>query len=165
MATSQWLLVCSLLGLLFSLFIISKVNIHRATSLLPIEDGISYEKVGVTITGEVAKPGTYFILSGAPLSEAVRKARPKPWADLQKIPLDKIVEEPCSLNVEALEEIHVRVGGAVAEPVELTLPRGSRISDLKTKIILTPEADKTFFRRRKLLKNGERIEVPNKAVE
>lgn len=62
-------------------------------------------------------------------------------------------------------EITVMVRGAVLAPTQLTLPPKSRICDLKTKLSLTPEADKRFFRRRKLLKDGDCIEVPKKTVE
>lgn len=61
-------------------------------------------------------------------------------------------------------EVRVTVRGA-AESIELVLPKGSRISDLKEKISLSAEADKTFFRRKRKLKDGEVIEVPKKTVE
>jgi hypothetical protein len=47
----------------------------------------------------------------------------------------------------------------------LTLPAKSRVSDLKSKVVLSPDADKSYFRRRRWLKNGEKIEVPKKTVE
>jgi hypothetical protein len=61
--------------------------------------------------------------------------------------------------------VSVWVCGAVKEAGEITLPAGSRISDLKGKVTLSEEADKSFFRRRRKLKNGEAIEVPKKTVE
>ncbi len=161
--TSQWLLVGSLLGFMASLLLIAKVHSYRAESLLfavtPSEPLI------VTIEGCVAKPGPYFVPSGTPLSEPLRRAKPKPWANLQKIPTTQIVETPLHLFVEELTEITIYVEGAVVEPGPITLPAQSRIADLKTKVKLTPDADKTFFRRRKRLKNGEKIEVPKKTVE
>jgi hypothetical protein len=80
------------------------------------------------------------------------------------LPLDQVIEEPLHLVVEEFSEIVVRIKGA-ATPVELRVPTGSRISDLKSKVSLTAEADKAFFRRKRLLKNGEIIEVPKKTVE
>lgn len=63
------------------------------------------------------------------------------------------------------EEIKVIVVGEVEQPVEVVLPKGSRICDLKNQIIFTKETNKAFFRRKKLLQNGEKITVPKKAVE
>jgi DNA uptake protein ComE-like DNA-binding protein len=63
------------------------------------------------------------------------------------------------------EEILVTVQGAVLEPVRLTMSPGSRICDLKEKVSLTADADRTFFRRKKRLQDGVIIEVPKKTVE
>ena len=81
---------------------------------------------------------------------------------MKKIPLEKAVEAPLTIIVEELREVVVFVGGEVAQAVEVTLPVGSRICDLRSKVALTPESDKGFFRRRKVLKDGEKIEVPKK---
>ncbi len=66
---------------------------------------------------------------------------------------------------QILTEITVHVRGAVLEPAQLKMPVQSRICDLKSKISLASNADRTFFRRKKRLKNGEIIEVPKKTVE
>lgn len=119
----------------------------------------------VTIEGAVAKPGEYWLPSGTTVAQALRKARLKPFADIQALPLKQIIEEPLHLRVEEFTEVVVSVRGAVEKPLDLTLPTGTRVCDLKSKIILTRDADKSFFRRRKLLKNGDIIEVPKKDVE
>ena len=63
------------------------------------------------------------------------------------------------------KEVRVVVRGAVKEPVEVVLPAGSRICDLKDQIIFTEETNKAFFRRKKVLRDGEEIIVPKKTVE
>ncbi|OGN64853.1 MAG: hypothetical protein A3E80_01870 [Chlamydiae bacterium RIFCSPHIGHO2_12_FULL_49_9] len=74
-------------------------------------------------------------------------------------------------EVEIEEEVFdpavvtVIVRGAVEEPLEVALPKGARISDLKSKVALKKDADKAFFKRRRLLKNGEIVLVPKKSVE
>lgn len=75
------------------------------------------------------------------------------------------LEEAEELVVEELTELKVLVRGAVVDPGSITMPLGARICDLKSKVILKDEADKTFFKRRRLLRNGEIIEVPKKSIE
>lgn len=162
--SSEWLLIGSLLAIMASLVIIAKVNAYRAASTISIAD-LKQEQILVTIAGAVAKPGEYSVLSGTPISEVLRKARPKPWANLQILPIKQVIEAPLHLNVEELTEITVSVRGAVDEPMKIVLPAKSRICDLKSKVSLTAEADKSFFRRRKVLKEGDVIEVPKKTVE
>lgn len=162
--STEWLLAISLLAVMASLVIVSKINVHRADSTLATE-GKEAEMIAVTIEGAVAKPGSYSVPAGTPVETVLRKARPKPWANLQKISLRQIVEAPINIVVEELSEIKVTVKGAVVECEEIVLPARSRICDLKSKIHLSEEADKGFFRKRRALKQGEIIEVPKKTVE
>jgi hypothetical protein len=71
-------------------------------------------------------------------------------------------EEEAIGVVEELKELKIIVRGAVVDPGVIVMPLGARICDLKSKVVLGDEADKTFFKRRRLLKNGEIIEVPKK---
>lgn len=162
--SSEWVLVASLLLIMASLVTIAKINATRAATTLSAYD-LQPEEICITIEGAVCKPGEYKVLSGTPLHEAVRKARPKPFANLKKIPLTEIIEAPTHIEIGELSEIHISVGGAVSTPANLIVPVGTRICDLKSKVSLTAEADKAFFRRRKRLKEGEFIEVPKKTVE
>jgi hypothetical protein len=162
--SSEWFLVASLLIIMSSLVLIAKVNTARLDPILELKE-VEKVSVLVTVEGAVSKPGEYLIESGTTVGEVLRKARPKPWADLQKVNPSEIIESPRNIKVEELTEITVNVQGAVAQSVEIKLPARSRICDLKSKVSLAPRADKTFFRRRRLLKNGEIIDVPNKTVE
>jgi len=161
---SEWSLVGSLLIIMASLVLIAKINTHRAsTHLLSTE--IGPEKVLVTIDGAVTKPGQYLLAVGTSVEKALRKAKPTKLANTKILPLRTLIEEPMHLHVEELKEITVFVRGEVLEPLEITLPLHARISDLKGKVQLTKKSDKSFFRRRKLLKNGEILVVPKKTVE
>lgn len=159
--SSEWFLVGSLLLVMASLVLVAKVNAHRASAVVLAQ----VPEVVVAIDGAVAKPGEYAVRKGSRIEEIVRKARPKPYANLKKLGVDERVEGPLSLHIEELSEIVVSVNGAVKEPMQLVLPAGSRLCDLRSKISLTTEADKSFFRRRRLLKDGEKIEIPKKTVE
>lgn len=160
----EWILVLSLLAVMTSLVLVAQVNASRAFSAIEMESG-KEEPIVVTVEGAVSKPGAYSVPSGTTVETVLRKARVKPFANLQTIPLHQIIEAPLHLNVEELAEITVSVCGAVVEPLDIVLPARARISDLKSKVSLSKEADKTFFRRRRMLKNGEKIEVPKKDVE
>lgn len=157
---SEWLLIGSFLLILGSLFLVSKVNAVWAETTLQETEIETF--IEIAVDGAVSKPGKYTVPAGTPVLEAVKKARPKPFADLKN--LQGPVHSAMIIRVEELKEIVVQVKGAVEQPVELVMPVKSRISDLKSKITLTPEADKAFFRRRRLLKNGEVVEVPKKTV-
>jgi DNA uptake protein ComE-like DNA-binding protein len=162
--TSEWFLAISLLILLFSFFLIANINARKASFSIERFSPIQ-EEISVTIDGAVKKPGSYSVRVGTTVGQAVRKAKPTKDANLSLLSMQEIIEAPLHLTIQPLEEIKVKVFGAVQEAVELTLPVGSRICDLKSKITLTKEAEKAFFRRKKRLKNGDQIEVPKKTVE
>jgi DNA uptake protein ComE-like DNA-binding protein len=147
-----------------SLALIAKVNVYRASSTLPLQE-LQAKDILVSISGAVKKPGAYRVAAGTPLEAVLKKAKPLPHAKLEGLPFQEPVESAKEIFVEELSEIVVFVSGAVQEPGELTLPAKSRVSDLKSKVVLSPDADKSYFRRRRWLKNGEKIEVPKKTVE
>jgi protein involved in polysaccharide export with SLBB domain len=159
-----WALLVSLLLFLSSLVLIAKVNAYRAFPAIAAVE-FQQEEILVTIDGAVKKPGQYTVYAGSTVGQLVRKAKPTGDANLQALPLKEILDGPRHIVVEELKEIRVFVEGAIAEPVEVVLPPKSRISDLKSKVNFTDETEKTFFRRRKLLKNGDKIVVPKKTVE
>jgi hypothetical protein len=161
---AEWALVASLLVFLSSLLLVAKINSSRAAAAIDAGEFVQ-EEILVTIDGAVKKPGAYAVWSGATLEQVLRKAKPTAEADLRTLPLKEILNGPKHIVVEPLKEITVFVTGAIAEPAEISLPPRSRICDLKNKVIFTPETEKTFFRRRKLLRNGDKIVVPKKTVE
>ncbi len=161
---AEWALVASLLVFLSSLVLVAKINSSRAAAAIDAVE-FAQEEILITIDGAVKKPGKYTVRSGATLEQVLRRAKPTAEADLRMLPLKEILDSPKHITVEPLKEITVFVVGAIAEPVEISLPPRSRICDLKNKVIFTSETEKAFFRRRKLLKNGDKIVVPKKTVE
>lgn len=162
LSASEWTLLALFAIIMGSLVFISKFNAIRASDAIEkIPEG--QIQILVTIDGAVKKPGQYLVAEGSPAISAVRKAKPTLWADLK--PFKEPIISPAHLTVPELKEIRVYVAGEIGAPVELVLPAGSRISDLKSKIVFTPETDIAFFKRRKLLRDEEKIEVPKKKVE
>ncbi len=164
LSRSEWTLLAIFLVVMASLVFISKVSIRRASDAI---GKVSHtpEEILITIDGAVKNPGEYRVPFGSALGPILRKAKPSFYADLGALPLKKALLEPAHFSVSELKEVCVKVTGEVLEPVQLTLPIGSRVSDLKSKIGFTPEADKRFFRSRKKLRNGDEIVVPKKTVE
>lgn len=160
----EWSLVTSLFLIICSIVLIAKVNAFKSRSIVTDED-LRVEDVSVYISGAVKKPGSYKVSPGTPLEVVIKKARPLICADLKKLPLTQLVDGTVTIVVEEMKEILVSVRGEVLKVAEYTLPVGARISDLKSKVTLTKDADKRFLSRRKLLKNGDVIEVPKKKLE
>lgn len=147
-----------------SLAVISKVNVYRAASTIDSKD-CQIENILIAVSGAVKKPGEYRVAAGTPLAAVLRKARPLSQANLMGLDLGSPMESSRDVFIPELSEITVFVSGAVLAPVALTLPVASRVSDLKSKVALSADADKSYFRRRRRLKNGEKIVVPKKTVE
>jgi hypothetical protein len=155
---SEWMVVGSFLLILCSLFLIAKlssVSVDKALS-----DPMPAALYEVEVEGAVSKPGKYKIEAGTPIVKALKKARVKPFADLA--PLTGVVDRSMTIKVEELQEITIKLKGAVVDAAELVLPAKTRICDLKGVVQFTDDVDKTFFRKRRLLKNGEIIVVPEK---
>jgi hypothetical protein len=160
---SDWLLTLSLVLIVASLFSLAKINLKRGGQY-QVEPALE-EKISIFIEGAVHKPGEVRVLVGSPLEAAVRKARPFLHADLNKLSLKNPVLEPAHIVVEELKEICVQVVGEGVEPQELRLAPGTRICDLRSKIVLKEGADRAIFKRKRQLKNREILEVRKKTVE
>jgi len=154
--SSEWLLTGSLLLLLASLVAIAKIKAYKA--------GEVGEKkqvaVEVSVQGHVKKPGIYPIARGAPLAEVVRKAQPQKFANLRAIPVKELVTSSLELVIEPLCELLIQVDGAVKNSGPVSVPLGTRISDLKKILVLDEKADLSFFKKKRLLQDGEIVKIP-----
>jgi hypothetical protein len=152
-----------MLMILVSFFLIAKNTSFRSLSRLnQIKQPLPVPAIIVEVSGNVKKPGKVNVPQGSTIRAVLRKARINPTADLTNIDLDRVLESSCALHIPTLEKILVAVEGCVEEKVSVELPAGSRICDLKSRLKLTPDADTAFFRRRKILKNNETIQIPAK---
>lgn len=154
--TSEWLLTCSLLLILISLFAIAKIQSSRFDGVPEMKT----ELVSVSVLGHVEKPGVYNVEVGALLSDVVKKSKPRRDADLRGIA--GRVEISQSVNVVELGSLKISLEGAVVVPGFLEVPLGSRVCDLKNLVALKDDVDKAFFKKRRLLRDGEVIKIPSK---
>ena len=83
-------------------------------------------------------------------------------ADLTSPNLSQCVNSDITIFVSKLQNVSVRVEGAVLAPEELQLPVGARLCDLKSKVQCTSDADTAFLKRRRLLKNHDVIIIPKR---
>jgi hypothetical protein len=153
--SSEWLLTGSLFLIVVSLFAIAKIH---SSLFAKIEETPSL--VEVSIEGLVAKPGNYLVEKGSPLQYVLQRAKPKPWADLRSIDPKTRVKESLHLIVGKLAELKISLEGAVLEPGDAQVPCGTRLCDLKK--YSSPKADPAFFKKRRLLKDGEVVQVPSR---
>ena len=158
--TSEWLLISTFLILLASLAVYARLAKGKMGQPVSVEIAQVEESVSIAISGAVAKPGVYAAKVGSPLRVVVNKSRPLKFADLKSLDLERRIEDSFELIINELSEISVRVQGAVAEPVELRVPAGSRVSDLKSKVILLEDADPKILKSRRVLRDGEVVEIP-----
>lgn len=160
--SSEWIFVISFIAILTSLVCIARLHEHRKKSQLKVMAGLARPPLEVTVSGAVQKPGVYLVLSGARLREAVKKSRPKRFADLSAMDLDQPVKVSMSIHIPELKVVRVRVEGAVKNSVDLALPIGTRLCDLRLKIELSEDADLKFLKRRRFLRDQEIISIPRR---
>ncbi|HLB52664.1 MAG TPA: hypothetical protein VJK48_03010 [Chlamydiales bacterium] len=166
---SEWALVVSFSLLLLTLILISQFHAASESSRLHRfnrDHPISVKKsCVVTITGAVDHPGPYSTVVGAPLGLVLKKAHPKRFANLREIQNYQEIQGDFSLHIEELSTVSVQVVGAIAEPLLLELPAGTRLCQLKSKITGTPETDWTFFKKKRLLHDQETVSIPCKEIK
>lgn len=158
---SEWIFFVVILALIATVFTIAKL-----TSIRSLERLQKWEKkeapieVWIELAGHVKRPGKYKLRPGAPLSVAIRKAGLKPFADLSGVDGALIPEKSLHVEIPKAKTIRVRITGHVKEILDLEVEAGCRISDLKKKIEVAPNADPKFFRKRRMLRDGEVVEIP-----
>jgi hypothetical protein len=153
---TEWILTGALLVLVASIFFISKVQSRRFS----VDTAAALPPVEVNVQGQVAKPGLYPVAIGTPLSEVILKARPGRFADLSGIDPEARVRGPLRLELKVLEKLTIAVEGEIEAPGPLTVPVGTRVCDLKKYVTVKAGADLAFFKKRRLLNNGEKITIP-----
>lgn len=156
---SEWLFTSTLLLILAALILIANIQARRFS----VDPSLAPPPVAITIDGLVSKPGTYLIELGTPLSEVLRKARPKRFADLSAIDPSLRITTPLQLHIAPLTHLTIHLQGAVQQPGPLTVPVGTRLSDLKKLTSLSKSADLAFLKKRRLLLHEETIVIPHLA--
>lgn len=152
---SEWVVISAFLVLLCSLILIAKISSCRAKDLLSVEP--LPKTIQIEVSGEVLRPGIYELPSESLCGEVLERVKPKRFADLSDI--DPKAPVVSSFDIPKLTELHVLIEGEGVYPCELSVPPGTRISDLKSKVDFKENGDVSLFRSRKMLSEGEVIFV------
>jgi hypothetical protein len=118
-------------------------------------------KIEVLIDGSVINPGTYYLPSGILMKDVLMLAQPTSGADLRRYNLNSQIKKGRAINVPSRPMIVIQVSGAVENPGKISVPKGTRLMDLKTLIKLKQHANDKGLNRKRKLKEGELINVPS----
>ena len=147
-------LCISLLAIVFTTCFVSLYQSNRYEKAFPVK------KIHVWIQGEVKKPGQYEFVEGSPLKELLFLAKPLKYALIDEGMLNRILKDEDCIEIERRAAIQCKIHGAVAQPDVYFLPIGTRICDLKKIVVLQKNADKKFFKSKRLISNNESIKIP-----
>lgn len=154
----EWIFVLSILFLMFSITLVSKINAARSSSYLEENPMPSHEPCTVVIDGAVSKPGTFSVPPGTLLRKVIKKSSPTPFADLKEFSIDKRVEESMTIHIKELTDITLTIERIGFDPEQVIVPAGTKACQLKK--LLTFEAPNSkIFKSRRFLKDGEVIHL------
>jgi hypothetical protein len=156
---TEWALAGSLTLILLSLWVVAKIlawHFSQGTS----RECLSH--VTIEVEGEVEHPGLYTVAKGTPVGEILRKARPNRYANLRTIDVEAPIVAEARFNIESLQRLTIHVTGAVTEPMEIEVLPGTRICQLRQRVSLNEDADLSFFKKKRLLADGEILVIPKK---
>ncbi len=126
---------------------------HFASSLHRIE-----------IQGAVAKPGYYSIRPETPVSAVLKRARPLLDADLTHIDLNRRCKEISLLDVPAVKEFLISVREEGKTEKFFSFPIGTRVCELRKKMVWDREADLSSLKSQRKIKHREIFEIPRKRL-
>lgn len=149
----EWLAVVFIVGLLVTLTAISLLS--RGPSMPEVEEAhvMVEPTIEVRIEGAVEFPGVLHLKKGTTLGDAIILAKPLPEADLSKIKLEKKMRKPTVLRVPSQTHIDVKIAGMGS----LKVTRGTRFNELKRLLANPEQYEKTQFKSKRLLKEGETL--------
>lgn len=113
------------------------------------------KRIEVTVLGEVKKPGKYFFPKGVSYKEIFRKVRLKRFADIRSYPLKKTVNASKKISIPKKSFLKIFLAGPLINGGWLKVPTGSRVSDLKKKLLIDKNIDTTCLSSRRFLKDEE----------
>ena len=144
---------------------IAQYHAHRRASKLNFFLDSVEPMAVVSIDGAVLKPGSYSVPLGTRLGEAIKKSRPKRFADLRSVDAAFLVNADISLSIAELSAIRIRIFGPGVDEAEFEVPTGTRVCDLRAKIRWLPRGDRGVLKSRRMLKDGEEIYISEKGLD
>lgn len=121
------------------------------------------EQINILVEGAVKNPGPYLLPSDSTLLDALMKADPLPQADLRRLKTSKKLRSGQTIKVPSRPMMTVFIEGAVEKPGTVSIPKNSRLKDLKKYIVLQENADFEKLPLERILKANAKVSVPQKA--
>jgi hypothetical protein len=156
----EWLAIAVLIGILTGLACLT--SLRGEASRLNLEYlPKKYSGFDVWLKGAVDHPGVYHIQSEMKMKEVLALAGVSQHADLRRFNMDSMIKKGRVINVPERAMINIRLEGAVKMNQTISIPKGSKVEDLRTMVEFLPEADPAFLKKKRRLKPGETLIVPS----
>lgn len=124
------------------------------------EGGAKDGYLWVEVEGCVSHPGPYQVTIGTTVQQVLDLSEPLPEASYKGLRRSSLVKNGQLIRVGERSWITVYLDGAVRTKGALKVRRGTRLIDLIGVAPLKKEADTNSLKRKRHLKSGERITIP-----
>lgn len=160
----EWVAIISILGFLLLLTLIVLDGRHDNRSV-PVNKTVASlhfkpQEVEIYIDGAVKNPGSYKVKLGTSTRDAIELAEPLEDADLSKIKPTSRVRNGQNIKVPGRQMLKIIVSGAIQNPGTITIPKGTRLSELSNYVVFADDADLSKISRKRYLKDNEEVIVP-----
>jgi len=157
----EWFAILVLIGLIGGLAIITSDSQNQRSQNIK-ETEIFYRKdwVEVFVKGAVQFPGIYQVPSEMTMKDVLEMAQVSNEADLRRFNLDRSIGKARSINIPTKPMITIYLKGAVKRSGAISVPKGFRLQDILELDIFEENADKMVLKKKRKLKEGERINIP-----
>lgn len=156
--TYEWAAIVSILGFIGMICAVTQISNSGSAPSTAIYD---HEKASMTvyIDGAVESPGMYQMPLKSTVNDLLQIAHPAPQANLKKVKLNSTLKPGQRITIAAYPQITIYLEGDVIAGA-YQIRKGTRLCDLPSLIAFPPSANMSIFKKKRVLKEGERLIVP-----
>lgn len=163
MPLHEWLAV---LVIILAMILLTVVALFNQNDSLPEHTGqphfIAPQEIEITVEGAVENPGIHQLKKGARVKDALLAAKTLPEADISKLKLESKLRDGRVIKVPYKAMITIYLQGAVEVEGVLKVKKGTRLNELVNIAVFSPLADLSALNKKRRLKDGETIHVPER---
>lgn len=160
----EWLAIVAAISTLLVITLSTCFNSRAVeTKTFQLNQSAISENINILVEGAVRNPGAYLLSADSTVLDALNRADPLPQADLRRFKTSRKLRPGQTIKVPSRPMMTVFVEGAVEKPGTVSIPKNSRLKDLKNYIVLQENADFEKLPLERLLKANARVSVPLKA--
>ncbi|MFA6914849.1 MAG: hypothetical protein WC222_00490 [Parachlamydiales bacterium] len=131
------------------------------TTLNTEKSSLHNDNITAEVIGAVKYPGVYTVSKHTAIPHLINQAQPLDTAAIYpNLKIQKNSKGESVLAIPTQGTILVCVSGSISEVGWKTLPEKTRICDLPAYLTFLSNADKKFLKRKRLLRNGEHLNIP-----